>query len=154
MPSLDTSFWIGLALAVPLSLAANLLTPLVQRYISTRSDQQAQKQVDQFLKELSELDELASDPLKLVVDLLREILIIIFLVAAAAVFYAATAWLSQVFPSIAILKSGPPLTLILFAATIANFAMEAAIRARNVRHIEKRRGHIKRQLSKLGHNAA
>jgi H+/gluconate symporter-like permease len=154
MPSLDTSFWIGLALAVPLSVAANLLTPLLQRYISTRSEKQAKKQVDQLLKELSELDKLASDPLKLVVDLLREILIIIFLVAAAAVFYATTEWLSKVFPSIAILQNGPPLTLIIFSATIANFALDAAIRARNVRHIEKHREHIKRQLVKLGHDAA
>ncbi len=153
MQSLDASFWIGLALAIPLSIIGNLVTPWLQQILSRQSERRAKAHVQEMLSELSELEELANNPSILMLDLLREVLFIILITTASAVIFGTMAWLNSLFPTNKWL-SVSPLTLIFVGVMITKYSFDATIKARNVRHLDKHRELIKRRLKELGHEVA
>ena len=58
--SINQAFWIGLAIAIPLSIVGNLLTPLVQRGWASRSEKSRSKQLAVKLKEYELLQRYAA----------------------------------------------------------------------------------------------
>lgn len=153
MKSLDASFWIGLALAIPLSILGNLATPWFQQFLSRQSERRAKAHVEELLSELSEIEELAKNPSILMLDLLREVLFIIFITTAAVVVFGTMAWLSNLYPTNKWL-SVTPLVLISLGIMISKYSFDALIKARNVRHLDKHREVIKRRLKELGCDVA
>ncbi|MFC5770145.1 hypothetical protein [Thauera sinica] len=153
MQSLDANFWIGLALAIPLSVLGNLATPWFQQLLSRQSERRAKAHVEEMLSELSEIEELAKNPSILMLDLLREVLFIILITTASAVIFGTMAWLNSFFPTNKWL-SVSPLMLISVGIMIAKYSFDATIKARNVRHLNKHREVIKRRLKELGHDVA
>jgi hypothetical protein len=154
MQPIDASFWIGLALAVPLSILGNLATPWFQQLLSRRSEQQAKLQAEKLLHELSDLEELSANPMLLLLDLTRTILILIFLVSGFAALFVSMEWAASAFPTARVFLAVSPSMLIGGGIMIAKFALDAAIQARNVRHLEKHRKVISARLTALGHDAA
>lgn len=154
MQTLDFGFWIGLALAIPLSVLGNLATPWFQQYLAHRSEQRSKARISEILRELEEVEELAKNPDLLVIDLLREILFLVFLTAAFGVIVGAVVFLPALLPSLGPYRALAPFGLIATGMIIANYALDATVKARNVRHITKHREVLQRRLKELGHNMA
>ena len=58
---MDTGFWIGILLAVPLAIVANLLTPKVQSWLAARGATKIAKRHDKLRAEYKKVCELKDD---------------------------------------------------------------------------------------------
>lgn len=81
-------FWIGLACAIPLSIAANLFTPKVQDWLSRRSRNAAQKRQLAHEEEFARIKRYANDPTLLNTFLLTTVLVTTMLGSGIGVFVA------------------------------------------------------------------
>lgn len=81
MDELNSSFWIGLAAAIPLSIAANLLTPKIQQLLSKRSDAKTAKRIAEIREEYERVLGFTKNPDALHTHLLQNILFITFFTA-------------------------------------------------------------------------
>lgn len=86
MNSLNSAFWIGLALAIPLSILGNLITPRIQSWLSTRSESAAKKQVEVTEKEKTRISGYIEKPQHLYIYLLGVIISATFLGSVLGVF--------------------------------------------------------------------
>ncbi len=82
---MDTAFWIGLGLAIPLSILANLLTPWFQRRLAVRNERYAEKRREAQEVEAELVTRLRENPTLYVSYLHLGTLKIIFYLAAMVV---------------------------------------------------------------------
>ncbi len=112
MDSFDASFWIGISAAIPLSIAANLLTPRIQQWLARRSATRAAAQARELREELESVERLVSEPGRLQTFLLESVLLITLLTSAVGVmsgaffvlsgFFGASKWFASVGQLIAV----------------------------------------------------
>lgn len=57
----ELGFWVGLAVSIPLSILANILTPRFQRALDARSQQRAVRRTNELRRELDRVRGLAAD---------------------------------------------------------------------------------------------
>ena len=69
--SLSLEFWIGMALAVPLSILASLLAPRVQTWIDSRSKKASRKRAAELREELQRISSFKNDPTQFYIYLLE-----------------------------------------------------------------------------------
>jgi ribosomal protein S19 len=82
----NLQFWIGLALAIPLSIAANLATPIFQRWLATKFSAYAEKRRIAQTKEVERVVEFLNNPQKLNTHLLLTLIVATMLGATIGVF--------------------------------------------------------------------
>ena len=82
----NTAFWIGLAMAIPLSIIGNILTPKFQAWLATRSESSARKRVALNQREQERIAGYLEKPQRLYVHLLGAIVSATFLGSAIGVF--------------------------------------------------------------------
>ena len=86
MEHLNLSFWLGLALAVPLSVVGNLLTPAIAQRWAKRSSESASRRLALLKQELQEAEALAAEPNKHQIFLLESVLSVSFIASFVGVF--------------------------------------------------------------------
>lgn len=149
MESLNTSFWFGLAAAIPLSIMANLLTPRIQRVLARRSDARAARRSEQIQSELDEIERLTREPGRLQTFLLESVLLITLLTSAigvlAGVFFAFSNMLgaSRLFASIG------QLVAVGGGVVVMKECIEVLRKSRRARDAEKFKAEVNAELREL-----
>lgn len=149
MESLDTSFWIGLAAAVPLSVLANLFTPKIQQALARKSKARAFRRSAQIKAELEEIERLTSEPGRLQTFLLESVLLITLLTSAVGV-------ISGLFFAFANMYGASPYLTALgqFVAVgggvgIMRECLDVLRKSRRARDTEKYKVKVQKELSEL-----
>lgn len=73
MDGFNSAFWIGLALAIPLSILGNLLTPKIQSWLATRSEAAAKRRIATAEREKARIAGYIEKPQRLYIYLLGAI---------------------------------------------------------------------------------
>lgn len=93
---MDIQFWGGLLLALPLSIAANILTPKFQAWAARRSEKSAAGLRMLEAQDAATMARYKEDPMHLVIDLVTNVLGVCFFAAVVAgtttVAFAAYSW--------------------------------------------------------------
>jgi len=85
MESINTSFWIGISAAIPLSVVANLVTPRSQQWLARRNASRAARRSNELREELESIEKLTSEPGRLQIFLLESVLLITLLTSVIGV---------------------------------------------------------------------
>ncbi len=141
MEDLNSSFWLGLAAAIPLSIVANLLTPKIQQWLSKRSESKYAKRVAELRSEYERVEKLTKNPDALHTYLLQQILFIAFFTSSVI---AITGVLS-----FAMATSLGKLIEISGAISIARFCIEAIRDANRVRKFDRYKERIESEIGKI-----
>jgi hypothetical protein len=147
---MNFGFWLGLLLAVPLSIVANLTTPFVLQWLAKRGEASAERRRFALSEELSSLEKLASTPGRLQIFLLESILLITLVTCAFVVLGAVLFTVGSVIPRIVSYMALAGQLLVLFASvsvtTLCATVLSTSIRARNIEEYKLR---VKVQLDDL-----
>lgn len=153
MPQLDLSFWLGLVLAIPLSILGNMLTPRAQQYFAKRTEQQTIERLHSIRTELEDLEALAKDPASTQFEMIRSVLFITFLGAFFGVISGTTAMLADILPLGKFFAYSSRITAILGGVMVMKEAFEALIKARNVKFLDKHREVLNKRIRELEQSA-
>lgn len=82
---MDASFWIGLVLAIPLSIAGNMMTPRAQQWLSQRSSTRRHKRHERLVSEFEQVRKFADDRARFNTYLLTVVLAATFVGSAVAI---------------------------------------------------------------------
>lgn len=149
MESLNTSFWLGIAAAIPLSILSNLLTPRIQQTLARRSEARATRRSAQIKAELDEIERLTSEPGRLQTYLLESVLLITLLTSGvgvvAGIFFALSNMLfaSQLFASIG------QLVAVAGGVAVMKECIDVLRISRRARNAEKYRAEVQTELDEL-----
>jgi hypothetical protein len=150
MEQLNLSFWLGLAVAIPLSIAANLLTPRVQQWVGRRSSVKAERQSKLLLSQMEELERLTSEPGRLQTFLLESVLIITLLTSMCGVLSGVLFACVGFFPSTArLLLPMGQLLVVGGAIVVGRECIDTLRKSSRARNIEKFRVQVAKQLAEL-----
>ena len=130
---MDTSFWIGLVLAVPLAVVGNLLTPRAQKWLSRRSTVRLDKRRQVLRKEFERVQLLAADSAKFNAYLLTVVVAATFVGSVVAVCSGAIAAIAYVSNSDRLLFAFSQFTAIFGGIFIASICQEAIRTSARVR---------------------
>jgi len=146
MEQLDLSFWLGLAAAIPLSIAANLLTPRLQQWAARRNSVKAASHTKALQKELKTIEELAVSRLNLHTFLLESVLLITLLSSMFGVLSGILFTLSRFLP---LLASAGQLVAVIGGIFIMRECMDAIRKSRGARNFKKYSADVAEQLAEL-----
>ena len=149
MENLNTSFWIGISAAIPLSIAANLLTPWIQQLLAKRSATRAAERSKQLREELESIEKLTVEPGRLQTFLLESVLLITLLTSAFGVFAGFFFAMANVFGASEIFASMGQLVAIVGGVLVMKECLSALRKSQNARNSEKFRERVQAQLKEL-----
>lgn len=153
MDQLNSSFWLGLAAGIPLSILANLLTPRAQQWLARRSSSKAANRVSILKAEIENLERLVSEPGRLQTYLLESVLGITLLISMFAVLAGTAFAIGSLFPGFARLLPLGQLLVVCGAIVVSKECIEALRKSSRARNIEEYRAKVKSQLSELDTSA-
>lgn len=132
----NLQFWIGLGLALPLSIAANIATPLLQRWLASKFSAYAEKRKVEQAKEAVRVTEFLNNPQKLNTFLLLTLIVATMLGAAIGVFTGFLFMLGN-FTENSFATAAAQFMTIFGGLLITKICLDAAKTAAKVREIEK-----------------
>ncbi len=138
MENLNSTFWLGLAAAIPFSIVANLLTPKIQQWLSRRSETKFAKRVAELRLEYERVVNLTKS-----VDILHTYLLqqILFVVLSAAFVIA----ISRVFSFI----GAAEIFEIGGAVAVAKICIDAIRDVNRVREFDRYKERIESEIGKI-----
>ena len=149
MDSLNTSFWLGLAAAIPLSILANLLTPRIQRALARRSEARAARRAAQIQAELEEIERLTKEPGRLQTFLLESVLLITLLTSAVGVLAGVFFTLSNLLGISGLFASMGQLVAVAGGVMVMKECIEVLRKSRRARDAEKFKTEVQAELREL-----
>ena len=149
MESLNTSFWLGISAAIPLSIAANLLTPKIQQKLARRNAVLAAERSSELREELASIERLTSEPGRLQTFLLESVLLITLLTSGFGVFSGSLFAMSSFFGASVLFTSLGQLVAIIGGVMVMKECLTALRKSQNARNIEKFREKVESQLKEL-----
>lgn len=150
MENADYTFWLGLALAIPLAVVANIFTPKIQQWLASFSQSRAQKRIAYLSSVLEEYKELGSSPEKHHTFLLESILLITLLTSFFAVISGLLFAFSSFHSERVIVFFMAQLVSALGAATICKECFSTIIKSKRAKQISKYQEEIEKELEELG----
>lgn len=149
MESLNTSFWLGISAAIPLSIAANLLTPRIQQWLAKRSATRATERSRALQDELESIEKLVTEPGRLQTFLLESVLLITLLTSGFGVFSGFFFAMSYVLGASELFASMGQLVAIVGGVLVMKECLAALRKSQNARNPEKFRAKVSEQLKEL-----
>jgi len=148
--SLDLGFWIGLALAIPLSIFGNLATPSIIQWWSRRSKARAGDQLKSLQNELDDIERIAATPGLHQVMLLEGVLFVTLITSFVGVFSGFFFVLSNFgFGGSTFLSQIGQLFAVIGGVLVTREVLETLRRSRKVKQVEKFRAEVAEKQREL-----
>lgn len=148
MESLNISFWLGIAAAIPLSVFSNLLTPIIQRTLAKRSRTRATRRSEQIRAELEEIERITSEPGRIQIFLLESVLLITLLTSGFGVISGVLFTFSRMFLSSIFAPAGQ-LVAVIGGIIIMKECIDVLRKSRRARNVENYKSQVLVELSQL-----
>lgn len=141
MENLNSTFWLGLAAAIPFSIVANLITPKIQQWLSKGNETKFAKRVAERKAEYEHIVKLTKNPVALHTHLLQQILSIAFF----------TSFIIAISSVISIIGLDPigKLFEIGGAISIAKICINSIRDANRVREFDRYKAQIESEIGKI-----
>lgn len=86
MDQLNFSFWLGLALAIPISIFSNLITPSASQWWAKKSKSRSALQAKALIRDLRDVEHIAAEPGRHQIFLLESVLFVTLLTSFVGIF--------------------------------------------------------------------
>jgi H+/gluconate symporter-like permease len=149
MENINYTFWLGLALAIPLSIIANIFTPKLQQSFAKHSQSKAKKRIAYLQEIIEEHKDLGSSPEKLHTFLLESILLITLLTSVFAAISGSIFALSSIIPDNRIISLLGQLVSAFGAATISKECFSTLIKSKRAKRFTQYQEEIEKEISQL-----
>ena len=149
MEDLNSSFWIGLTAAIPLSIAANLLAPKIQQLLSKRSDAKTTKRIAEIRTEYERVLGFTKNPDALHTHLLQSILFITFFAAFFGAISGALFALGSFVPNSSRFFQLGQVVAVLGAVGIARICIDAIRDTNRVRQFDRYKTRVESEIGKI-----
>ena len=149
MDLLDSGFWLGLAFAIPGSVAANLVTPHVRAALAKRSRKKSDRLADELQKELDDVRKLATDASKHQIFLLESVLLITLLTTAIGALVAFFYLLSMFFGGSVSLITLSRMLGVAGGVMVAMECVTTLRKSNRIKRFDEYQAKVEAQLSKL-----
>ncbi len=150
MEQFGLSFWIGLALAIPLSVVGNLLTPRFQQWVAKRDTVKAEQQISSLRTQLEELERITSEPGRLQTYLLESVLAITLLTSSFGAVSGLFFMMGALLPEAArLLLPIGQIFAVAGGTLVAKECISTLQKSRHARNIEKFKAEVSEKISGL-----
>ncbi|MGB6096555.1 MAG: hypothetical protein WBF95_09705 [Comamonas thiooxydans] len=151
MDQLNFSFWFGLALAIPIGIFVNLVTPSIGQWWAKRNRSRSLQQTKALKRELLKIEQIAKEPGQHQVFLLEAVLLLTLLTSAFGVMTGLFFALSNLaFSGSKGLAIGAQFTSIFGGVLIAREVIDTLRRSKQIKNIDKYREEVATKLKELG----
>lgn len=149
MEELNSSFWLGLAAAIPLSIIANLVTPRIQNLLSKRSEAKSAKRIAELRAEYERVLALTKNADELHTHLLQNILFITFFTAFFGAISGALFAVGSFLPNSPQLFQLGQLIAVAGAVGVARICIDAIRDTNRVRKFDSYKARIESEIGKI-----